>query len=113
VIELYQAEWCPYSSAVRERLSELGIPFVARHVAPWPEQRTALVDRTGTDSIPVLDAAGELFVGTHEIFAYLDAFDPPPTAAEHRARYHEHAEARRRDATGKLLERLAPVLTSP
>ena len=63
MIELYQAEWCPYSSAVRERLSELGIPFVTRHVAPWPEQRTTLVDRTGTDSIPVLDAAGALFVG--------------------------------------------------
>jgi glutathione S-transferase len=111
VIELYQAEWCPYSSAVRERLGELGIPFVARHVAPWPEQRTALVDRTGADSIPVLDADGEFFVGTREIFAFLDQFDPPPTAGEHRARYHGHAEARHRDTTGKLLERAAPIGT--
>jgi hypothetical protein len=42
-------------------------------------------------------------------FAFLDRFDPPPTAAEHRARYHEHADARRRDTTGKLLERAAPI----
>jgi hypothetical protein len=30
MIELFQAEWCPYSSAVRERLTELGIDLVAR-----------------------------------------------------------------------------------
>ena len=82
MIELYQAEWCPYSSAVRERLTELGIDFVARQVPPWPEQRTALVDAVGTDSIPVLDAGGEIFVGTREIFAFLRRFDAPPTAAE-------------------------------
>ena len=109
MIELYQAEWCPFSSAVRERLTELGVAFVARPVAPWPEQRTDLVDRAGTDSIPVLDAEGELFVGARDIFAFLDRFDPPPAAAEHRARYHEHADARRRDTTGKLLERAAPI----
>jgi glutathione S-transferase len=111
VIELYQAEWCPFSAAVRERLTELGIDFVARHVAPWPEQRTELVERVGTDTIPVLDADGQFFVGTREIFVFLDQFDLPPTAAEHRARYHEHAPARVRDAAGKLLERGAPVET--
>jgi glutathione S-transferase len=105
VIELFQAEWCPFSAAVRERMTELGLDFVARQVAPWPEERIALVDRTGTDSIPVLDADGALFVGTREIFAFLDQFDAPPTAAEHRARYHEHRAARERDATGIVLER--------
>ena len=39
MIILYQAEWCPYSSKVRERLTELGVDFVARQVEPWPEQR--------------------------------------------------------------------------
>ena len=109
MISLYQAEWCPYSSAVRERLNELGIDFVARHVAPWPEQRTDLVDRTGTDSIPVLDVEGDLFIGTKQIFAFLESLEAPASAAEHRARYHEHAEERHRDATAKLLERVAPV----
>ena len=29
MLTLYQAEWCPFSSAVREVLTELGIDFVA------------------------------------------------------------------------------------
>ena len=32
VLTLYQAEWCPFSSAVREVLTELGIDFLARQV---------------------------------------------------------------------------------
>jgi glutathione S-transferase len=109
VINLYQAEWCPFSAAVRERLTELGIDFVARQVAPWPEQRYDLVERAGTDTIPVLEADGERYVGTREIFEFLDGFDPSPYAAQHRERYHEHRAARLRDATGALLERAAPV----
>jgi glutaredoxin len=109
VIELFQAEWCPYSAAVRERMTELGLEFVAHQVPPWPEQRTALVDRTGSDQIPILVADETPFVGTREIFAFLDQFDAPATAAEHRARYHEHRPARERDATGILLERGAKL----
>ena len=105
---LYQAEWCPSSSSVRERLTELGIDFLAKQVAPWPEQRTELVDATGTDEIPVLEVDGDVYVGTQEIFAFLDALEPPPAAVEHRARYHEHADARH-DATARLLEQAAPV----
>ena len=33
MLTLYQAEWCPFSSAVREILTELGLDFVARHNA--------------------------------------------------------------------------------
>jgi glutaredoxin len=109
VIELYQAEWCPFSSAVRERLTELHLDFVAHQVEPWPEQRVALVERAGTDSIPVLLADGRPFVGTREIFEFLDTFELPPTGVEHRRRYHEHAPARQRDTTGKLLGRGAPI----
>ena len=46
MLTLYQAEWCPFSSAVREVLTELGLDFVARQVEPWPEQRTALLERS-------------------------------------------------------------------
>ncbi len=108
MFSLYQAEWCPFSAAVRERLTELGIDFVAHQVEPWPEQRRALVELAGTNDVPVLEA-GALHVGTRAIFAFLGRFDPPPDAAEHRARYREHAPARLRDATGVLLERAAPV----
>ena len=108
-MNLYQAEWCPYSSAVRERLTELGIDFVARQVAPWPEERQALVEVADTDEIPVLDADGAMYVGTRAIFAFLARFDPPPYAVEHRGRYREHAPARTRDVPGAILDRAAPV----
>ena len=32
-VELYQAEWCPHSHNVRQRLTELGIDFMARQFA--------------------------------------------------------------------------------
>src|SRR5437867_9939277 len=53
-LTLYQAEWCPFSSAVREALTELGLTFTARQVEPWPEQREELRRMAGTDQIPVL-----------------------------------------------------------
>jgi len=109
VFSLYQAEWCPYSSAVRERLTELGIDFVARQVAAWPEDRGDLVAAVGTDEIPVLEAEGEVYKGTREIFAFLRQIEPPSGAAQHRERYREHAPARLKDATGVLLDRAAPI----
>jgi glutaredoxin len=51
-VTLYQAEWCPFSSAVRELLTELGIDAVVRQVEPWPEQRDRLREVAGTDEIP-------------------------------------------------------------
>ena len=55
-LTLYQAEWCPFSSAVREVLTELGLDFVARQVEPWPEERRELQALAGTDQITVLQA---------------------------------------------------------
>ena len=64
MVTLYQAEWCPFSSAVREVLTELGLDFVARQVEPWPEQRATLLERSGKDEIPALETEdGELVVG--------------------------------------------------
>jgi len=63
-VTLYQAEWCPYSSAVREVLTELGIDVVLRQVEPWPEQRNRLREVAGTDFIPVLQTEdGQIFRG--------------------------------------------------
>src|SRR6266545_6461943 len=42
VLELYQAEWCPYSHRARQRLTELGVEFVARQVEADPDERRAL-----------------------------------------------------------------------
>ncbi len=54
MIELYQAEWCPYSHRVRQRLTELGLDYVAHQVEPEPHQRTAMRDAVGGQVIPVL-----------------------------------------------------------
>ncbi|MGZ4400985.1 MAG: glutaredoxin family protein [Gaiellaceae bacterium] len=65
MLTLYQTEWCPFSSAVREVLTELGIDFVARQVEPWPDERSELQAVAGTDQIPVLRAEdGRLYRGT-------------------------------------------------
>ena len=104
-LTLYQAEWCPFSSAVREVLTELGLDFVARQVEPWPRQRAHLHDLAGSDLIPVLEAEdGRLYVGTREIFAHLRERDPWKFAAAHRRRFAQHRDARESDVPGQLIE---------
>jgi glutathione S-transferase len=99
MLTLYQAEWCPYSSAVRERLTELGLPFVAMQVEPRQEQRTAV------DEIPTLETEdGVRFEGTGPIFAFLGTLEPWEHEHGHRAQYRAHAEERRREVTARLLE---------
>ena len=53
-IAVYQAEWCPYSSMVRQKLTELGVPWVSMPVAAYREDRDELEAATGTREIPVV-----------------------------------------------------------
>ena len=104
MITLWQAEWCPYSSAVRERLTELGIDFVARQVEPSEEHRTQV------DEIPTLELEdGTRIAGTRPILDYLTKLEPWQWEGDHRRRYAEHADARERDLTGTLLRRMTPL----
>jgi predicted GNAT family acetyltransferase/glutaredoxin len=104
-LTLYQAEWCPFSSAVREVLTELGLDFVARQVEPWPSERAELRELADTDQIPVLETEdGRFYRGTREIFAHLRERDPWRFAAEHRRRFADHRDARESDASGQLIE---------
>jgi predicted GNAT family acetyltransferase/glutaredoxin len=105
MLTLYQAEWCPFSSAVREVLTELGLDFTARQVEPWPEERTRLREVAGSDLIPVLETEdGALYRGTREIFTHLRERDPWRFAAAHRRRFADHRDARESDAPGQLIE---------
>src|SRR4029077_11485702 len=105
LVTLYQAEWCPFSSAVREVLTELGIDAVIRQVEPWPEQRERLRELAGTDQIPVLQTEdGRILRGTREIFAHLREREPWRFAAAHRRRFADHRDARESAAPAKLLE---------
>jgi glutaredoxin 3 len=73
VIELYQAEWCPYSRRVRMRLTELGVDFIARHVEAESSRRDAMRERTGLDGIPVLvTEEGEAIGDFRAILRWLD-----------------------------------------
>jgi predicted GNAT family acetyltransferase/glutaredoxin len=111
MLTLHQAEWCPFSSAVREVLTELGIDFVAVQVEPWPEQRAGLLERSGSDQIPALETEDGRFVhGTRAIFGYLQEREPWEHADAHRRRFLDHHDARVSDAPGRLVEyfRLPP-----
>jgi glutathione S-transferase len=109
MLALYQAEWCPYSSAVRQRLTELGIDFVAKQVAP--RQR----DREGEHEIPLLVTEdGERYEGTDEIFEYLATLPPGESEREHRAQHRAHRADRARETTAHVLgEHAALTVTAP
>ena len=100
MLTLYQAEWCPYSSAVRQRLTELGLDFVAKQVAPRQE------DRDGQHEIPLLtNGDGERFEGTDAVFEFLESLAPGESEHEHRAQYRAHRADRARETTGARARR--------
>ena len=104
MMELYQAEWCPYSSAVRERLTELGIDFVAKQVPARQE------DREGEHEIPLLVTEnGERLEGTDAVFGYLATLGTGESEREHRAQYRAHREDRAREETARVLAEKAPL----
>ena len=94
MVELWQTEWCPASRRVRQRLTELGIDYLAHQVPVEREQRTVLREQTGSDSIPALVVNGLTIVGEDEISTYLDTHVPePPEAQAHQLKAEK---ARRR-----------------
>ena len=94
MIQIFQAEWCPFSAVVRQRLTELGIDFIARQVAPEREDRDAMRAEVGDDSIPaVLLEDGTVLSGdTREILQALDElFAPAEWEQGHRDQARAHA----------------------
>jgi glutathione S-transferase len=90
MIELYQAEWCPDSRRVRQRLTELGLSFVSHPVPAERGERTEMKERTGFEGIPVLVLEDGTAVGGEvtDILAALDTgHDERPDAAVHRERF--------------------------
>jgi glutaredoxin len=88
VLELFQAEWCPHSHAVRQRLTELGLDFVCHQVPAEPEDRDELEAATGCRQIPTLvTEQREVLSGEDQIIAWLDRlFADRGDAARHRAK---------------------------
>jgi glutathione S-transferase len=86
-MELWQAEWCPHSHKVRQRLTELGLDFTARQVAAEPDDRDEMKRRVGTNEIPVLvPDDGDPICGEDDILEYLQRYEERPDARRHRAK---------------------------
>lgn len=92
-MELYQAEWCPHSHRIRQRLTELGVEYTARQVAADPHERHDLERIAGTTEIPVLVLEdGFPVCGDDEIIEYLDRFPEREDADEHRAKARDEVK---------------------
>lgn len=52
MLEVFQFEGCPYCSKVRQKMTDLGIDFVARQVDPHDRSRVEKV--SGQTNVPVL-----------------------------------------------------------
>ena len=86
MLELWQAEWCPYSHRVRLRLTELELDWIARTIPVDRAERDAMEATIGTRSIPTLVDGDSVVQGADEIVAYLDARHAEPhDAKRHRA----------------------------
>jgi glutathione S-transferase len=74
-IELYQKEGCPYSHAVRSKLTELGLDFVAHSVPDeQPLKHEQLTRAGGRDQVPFLidHSSGVKLYESAAILSYLD-----------------------------------------
>jgi glutathione S-transferase len=92
-MELYQAEWCPHSHRIRQRLTELGLDYTTRQVPADPDDRHELERVAGTNEIPVLVLEdGFPVCGDDEIIEYLDRYPEREDADEHRAKAHEEVK---------------------
>lgn len=91
-IQIYQAEWCPHSHRVRQRLTELGVEFEAKQVEAEPADREQLRRISGQGSIPVLVDGDAVVAGPDEIIAWLDErFEPRADAEGHRRKAIDEA----------------------
>lgn len=52
LLELYQFEGCPFCGKVRQKMTELGLDFIARQVDP--NDRTRVKEVSGQEGVPVL-----------------------------------------------------------
>lgn len=86
VLELWQAEWCPYSHRVRMRLTELRLDWIARTIPLDRAERDEMERATGGRSIPTLVDGSTVVQGADAIIEYLDEHHAdPPDAGRHRA----------------------------
>jgi glutaredoxin 3 len=105
-IELWQTEWCPASHRVRQRLTELGLNYIAHQVPVDPSERAELQAATGQRTIPVLITGdGEIVRDEATIMSYLESHYPEPRDAI--TQRQKAAKAKQKE-----LERACPKFTA-
>lgn len=52
LLEIYQFEGCPFCSKVRQKMTDLGLDFIARQVDP--NDRSRVEEVSGQTNVPVL-----------------------------------------------------------
>jgi glutathione S-transferase len=90
MLELWQAEWCPYSHRVRMRLTELRVDWIARTIPLARDERHEMEAETGLRSIPTLVDGGTVIHGADAIIAHLDSHHPEQPDAD---RHHTQMRA--------------------
>ena len=92
MLQLYQAEWCPHSRKVRQRLTELGVDFLVRQVAAEPEDRADMRAAVGGDEIPVLVREDDsILTGEDDILRWIDDTYAADQEEQHRAKALDNA----------------------
>lgn len=71
-LTLYHVQWCPDCAVVRDRLTELNIPYDDIVVPDFRPMRTEVYDVSGQYYVPVLKDGDTILTETHEILAHLD-----------------------------------------
>jgi len=104
-LELWQTEWCPASHRVRQRLTELGLSYLAHQVPVESGDRAELEAATGERTIPILIAGNETVSGEQAILSHLNNHYPePPDASTQR---QKAAKAKQKE-----LEHACPKFTA-
>lgn len=71
-LTLYHVDWCPDCEVVRDKLTELGVPYDDIIVPDIRPMRKVVHEVSGQYYVPVLTDGGTVLTETHDILAHLD-----------------------------------------
>ena len=71
-VTLYHVQWCPDCEVVRNRLSELNVPYDDIVVPDFRPMRKVVYEVSGQYYVPVLKDGDTVLTETRDILAHLD-----------------------------------------
>lgn len=71
-LTLYHVDWCPDCEVVRDKLSELDVPYTGIIVPDIRPMRKQVHEVSGQYYVPVLTDGDVVLTETHDILAHLD-----------------------------------------